>query len=472
MKVKKIATACISTLLALSALCGCAKGGIEAEFADGGKGVTPTVDELSYIYTDGEKQELSGKGIMLDFENKSVGTTYTAANESGASVKDGSITYRPKLSTFEIIESIDGKALKYVRDSVSAADSGDPHLDLEINGTAKAGEDFVVEMDIMMLDGSAVIKMFQPIYRPSSGAVFCAYMTVKDGIVSFSGKDIARLSKDEFTKFAMVVHQGNNTVDVYVNGYMVSYGVKYAGSDVTSVDPAQIRLVHSESGQGSYVLDNIALYKGVEPYYVSKVTEENVEMLAEYDFNGAAGAYAGESGMTVSAEKSSIDIIKTPDGRSALRYGAVAGDGNGYIQMAVNGLGSMWNFSTKCYVSGEYSDFNLLSMIGNALTPVLNISGTVLYDELADRAVCDLGVGRWNTVDFYVDETKRVYRVIVNGYQYTAERPITAELLDSMIAIRMGISHADEDFSVYIDDMRIYNATGVIGYYGAYLQGS
>ncbi|MBR2459845.1 MAG: hypothetical protein IKB34_01250, partial [Clostridia bacterium] len=467
MRSRKIVTACVALVLVLVTLCGCGRVAIDAVVVEGDSLPGVMAEPLGYSYSEEEKKEIAAGGILYDFENKPVGTVFEG-EDGEVSHSDGKLIYRPKFTKYKVVNSLCGKALMFERGAESAEAKADPFIDFEFDGSIESGVDFVVEMDVMPTECNMTVQLMRLIYRPTSGVVFCAYMTYKDGELKLNDNRIATLSASELTKIACVFHQSRNAVDIYINGYMVTYGVPYSGTDVKNEKPSQIRLIQASEGTGSFTVDNVAVYKGGVPFYVSRVTDNDIELLREYRFEQADGAYTGEQGMTVSAGNSSIYIKKTPDGRKTLRYGGVSGSGNGYLQVSAAGKGSMWNYSMAVYATSEETELSLVALIGSSLTPFLTLSGSVLTDELQGQAVCDLGIGRWNTLDLFFDEIALTYDLMINGYTYAADCPISSALLSGLVGLRTGIVGADRDFSVYLDNIRLYNATGGVGYRGAY----
>jgi len=417
---------------------------------------------LAYKYSEKEKELLAAGGLFCDYENEGVGTEYTGGAEE--KVQIGIFTYRPKLSTFEVISSKDGNALLFERSAETAKNNKDSHIDLELASKIPAKSDFVAEIDIMPAAGDANVSLLQTIYRPSYGNVFGARLTVEKGELKWDGETLANISDDEFTKIACVMHQSEGTLDVYVNGYMVRYGLQYIKSSDIGHEPKQVRVIHSQSGEGSYIVDNIAAYRGSEPKYISRVSESDIEVVREYRFEGAEGRFEGDGGITVSDEKSTYNIIKLPDGRGALKNTVKSGE---TMALSVEGADAIRCLSTEVYITSDNCDYMLASFVGADWTPVLEIRGATLWNALQDREICELDVQKWVRIDIFTDGVRNTCSVYVNGYRYVDNVAVSASVLSQMRLIRIGgNSTPEKEYAVYLDNIRLYNATGVLGYKG------
>ena len=462
MNIRKILLTATASLLTVSSLIGC---GVKGDIPYGGEEgrYVSSVTPLAYKYGEAEKELLAADGLFCDFEGEAVGTKYES--DATSTITSGIFAYRPKLSVFNVVSSEDGNALKYERSSESAAQNTDPHIDIELGGRIPARADFVAEFDIMPENGNAKITVLQAIYRPESGRIISAGMDIVNGRLQLDGKSIADIPNGEFTKIACVYHQSAGTVDVYVNGYMVDYGVPYIKQSDAGHTPSQIRMIRADSGECGALLDNVAVYRGSEPKYVSAVSESDIKVVREYRFEGAEGTYSGESGFSVKAEKSTYNIIKTPDGRSVLKNGVISSEA---MSLSTEGVESIFCFSSEIYLTSDNCDYTLAAFFGTEWTSVLEIRGNTLWNALEDESVYSLEKHKWVRVDLFVDGVKNICAVYVNGYRYVDSAPVPSDALTKMNSIRIGATSTPENgYSVYLDNVRLYNATGVLGYKGS-----
>ncbi|MBQ9115719.1 MAG: hypothetical protein IJY04_01725, partial [Clostridia bacterium] len=461
MNIKRILLSATASLLIASSLVGCARVGDTPYVGDGNEAVEVT--PLAYKYGETEKAQLAADGLFCDFENESVGIKYEA--DATSTVTGGIFSYRPKLSVFEIVSSEDGHALRYERSAQSAAQNTDPHFDVELGGNIPARVDFVAEYDIMPLSDGIKCNLLQTIYRPTSGRIMGAYVVLDGTELKWNGTAIAEISKGEYTKVACVMHQSNGTLDIYVNGYMVQYGLSYIKTADTGHEPNQVRVINSNSGECSAIIDNVAVYRGSEPKYISRVSEDDIKTVHKYGFEGAEGAYAGEDGLTVGSGNSTYNIIKTPDGRSVLRDSVVSA---GNMSISTAGCERIRAFSVEFYLTSEESDYTLVAFRGDSWTNVLEIRGNMLWSSIDDKPVREIETHRWTRADVFIDGIKNTCAIYVDGYRYVDGVSVPADALEKMDSIRIGATSTPEkSYSVYLDNIHLYNATGVLGYKGA-----
>lgn len=461
MNVKKLLLTATASILTVSSLMGC---GVKGELPTGseGNGYINEITPLAYKYGEAEKELLAADGIFSDFENESIGTKYTAMDEG--TVASGFLSYRPKQSVYEIVSSEDGNALRYERGASSDASSKDPHIDVELSNNIPARTDFVAEFDIMPETDVPKAMLMQIIYRPSSGRIVSSGISLEGTELKCDGKVLATLPKDSFTKIACVMHQAEGTFDIYVNGYMVDYGIQYLKNTDIGHTPTQVRMITSNTGTFGVLFDNVAVYRGSEPKYISRVSEEDIRVVRQYRFDGNEGAYGGESGFTLNPEKSTYNIIKTPDGRSILKN-TVKGADMGAVD--ASGCEKIRCFSAEVYLTSADNDYTLAAFRGGSWTSVLEIRGTTLWNAIEEKAVYDIGIGKWARIDLFIDGVKNVCAIYVNGYRYVDGAPVPAEVLTQMDSIRIGATSTPEkEYTVYLDNIRLYNATGVLGYKG------
>ena len=466
MDIKKFFTAATAVVLTSCSLIGCAGGKPIGDLADKST-VDGNVTDTAYEYTQDEADQLYSFGKFEDYENVTVGTKYEM--EGDTTVSAGSFSYRPKWSVFQVVEDEGDHALKFQRNAVSNSKGLDPHFDMELKNHIKAGNTFVAEMDIKLITEKADIRVLQTIYRPAGqSTVFCAYLEIKNGKLSLGDKIIADIPVGEYVKIACVMDQKNGLMDVYVNGYMVYYGYTYIKSTEYSknCDPAQIRFLYSNSGECTVMADNVAVYTANTPMYIAKVTESDIKTVGKFEFDSPLGKYNGEKGLTVSAGKSTFNIINTPDGRGILEYKATT-EGVSYFSVSAVDCEAMWNYSTEIYLTEEYNDFSLAAIYGSEWVSVLEIRGTVLYDCLQNVAVKDIGVDQWVKVDLFVNGMKNTYDICVDGYRYIDDAPIKASVINSIISINVGVNNVPErDTVYYFDSIHLYNATDILGCIG------
>lgn len=461
MNFRKFLLTATASLLTVSSLIGC--GAKELPTLSGEEvGCLNEIMPLAYKYGAAEKELLAADGVFCDFEGYAEGAKYKADDETVFT--EDIFTFRPKKSSFEIVSSEDGRALRFERSASSASANTDPHIDVEILNKIPAKTDMVAEFDVMPMTDGGKMEFLQIIYRPSTGRINSAGLLYENGELKLDGKKIADVPKGEFTKIACVFHQSAGIIDVYVNGYMVDYSVPYLKAADIGYAPHQIRLIRSGNGECSALVDNVAAYRGSEPKYISKVSESDIKLVREYRFEGAEGAYAGENGFTVKKEKSTYNIIKTPDGHSVLKHSV---GGSESMVLSTEGSEAIRCFSAEVYLTSDKTDYTLAAFFGVEWTSVLEIRGTTLWNALDERAVYDLGKNRWAKIDLFIDGVKNTCSIYVNGYRYVDGAPISTSVLTKMNSIRIGATSTPESpYSVYLDNLRFYNATGVLGYKG------
>ena len=461
MNIKKLLLTATASVLTVSSIIGC--GAKVPPVIESEDRYVTSATPLAYKYSETEKANLASSGLFYDFDNESVGTKYQ--NEDEGSLASGIFSYRPKWSTFEIVSSEDGNALRYERGATSVQMSKDPHIDVEIKNAIAAREDFVAELDIWVENSDIALQLLQTIYRPSSGNIFGAAIYIENGALTMNDKKIADIPTGEFVKIACVMHQSEGTLDVYVNGYMVEYRLPYIKSSNVGHNPMQVRLVHSSEGSGVVFVDNVAVYKGSEPKYISKVSESDIKVVREYRFEGSEGEYKGENGLTLKPEKSTYNIIKTPDGRSVLKNVVKGAD---LMSLSTEGTEQIRCFTAEVYITSEDTDYTLAAFRGDTWSSVLEIRGTTLWNAIEEKAICELSVQKWAKIDLFIDGIKNICSVYVNGYRYVDGIEVSSSVLTKMDSIRIGAtSTPDSEYTVYLDNVRLYNATGVLGYKGA-----
>ena len=224
MNLKKILLATTASLLAVSAIIGCGAKPVPVSDTEKVAAVS-NVTQLAYKYGAEEKAHLAAEGLFYDFDGESVGTVYS--NEDVGTVSSAIFSYRPKWSDFEVVASEDGNALRYERNAVSAQRDVDPHIDVELGQTIPEKTDFVAEFDFKSTSEDSDFGIIQTIYRPSSGNVFGTALHIKNNVLYWQESQITTLPEGEFSKIACVMHQSVGTLDVYVNGYLVEYGLRY-----------------------------------------------------------------------------------------------------------------------------------------------------------------------------------------------------------------------------------------------------
>ncbi len=465
MNIKKLLLTATASVLTVSSIIGCgAKMPPQTETV--GDRVTHA-DPLAYKYGDEEKTQLASEGLFTDFENESIGTKYQ--NEDEGTVSSGIFSYRPKWSVFEVTSSEDGNALRYERGESSNAQSKDPHIDLELGGKIPAKTDFVAEFDIMPENNVTKAALMQIIYRPTSGRVVSTGLSLEGTELKVDGNTVASVPVDTFTKIACVMHQSEGTYDVYVNGYMVDYGIQYLKAADRGHTPTQVRVITSVTGVFSALFDNVAVYRGSEPKYISNVSESDIELLREYRFDSVEGEYKGENGLTLKPEKSTYNILKTPDGRSVLKNTVKGAD---LMSLSTEGAKKIRCFTAEVYLTSEETDYTLAAFRGESWTSVLEIRGTTLWNAIEEKAICELSLQKWAKIDLYIDGVKNICAIYVNGYRYVDGTAVSAEVLEKMDSIRIGATSTPaEEYSVYLDNVRFYNATAILGYKGNVLNG-
>lgn len=431
------------------------------------QGVSETT-ELSYSYSDTQKTFISENGVFEDFEKYRLGESYTA--DTNSQVKLDVLSLRPKLSTFQIADGGEehGNVFAYKRDNASANAGSDAHMDVEIASAIPAGVDFVVEADVKLGGQYALsASVFQVIYRPSEGNIFGNQLKLDaNGRLKADDQVIGMLGNDEFVRVSIVVHQTTSKADIYVDGQIVYTGFAYTNKTVATYTPMQIRLITSSSGTGSVLFDNIAVYKGSKPLARSLETN-SFEMLVSDTFDGVGeNEYNGNgAGITVNKNGLAVNGAVLPDGRDVIKFSASA-DEEGSVLVSSNKLGDEWSFSTELY---PLSDSGCLEILLNGGESLLKLSGRKLTDTQTGKTVYTVGKGKWLSLAVHVDKNSGAYDVCIDGYMYISSRKLALGA-DGCTGIKLAASKGNGELGLLIDDLKLYNSNGIIGYKGECLE--
>ncbi len=156
--------------------------------------------------------------------------------------------------------------------------STDPFLDIGISG-AEAVLNFVMEVDITSDKLGSTLYLFN-VKSDTTGWGQTFTVSPTGEIKNHLGTSLAKISNGEFVQLAAVYKLLNQTYDVYVNKEKVLSDVPIASKGFGVLNAIRIQQMPNQ-GNGRFILDNLRIYEGTEPYTLTGSSEDLYTVLPD-----------------------------------------------------------------------------------------------------------------------------------------------------------------------------------------------
>ena len=213
----------------------------------------------------------------------------------------------------------------------SAGTYTDVFADIVFNGTENVLH-YVWQYDVYPKTINSDAATYPSNFTDAAGKGFGTTLLGSNGDLKYNGTTLVNIPLGEWSTVALVYKLDMQTVDVYLNGSLMTEGFPVVASD-----PAKLRIgLHVGSAEAEVYYDNMLLYEGSAP---RTLEESDGEMVIEYVANAENQAdvekIIGDGGVVLSTTKDALFFNKEKTKYSALNLSTISENGIFYAEADV-----------------------------------------------------------------------------------------------------------------------------------------